>query len=60
MHEQGIIVIVEELDNAEYLIALKEKIMEEAKEVFEASSKNDLITELADVIEVIYSLAEAK
>jgi len=46
----------ETLDNASYLQLLEEKLEEELAEYFE--SKN--IIELADLIEVIYAVAEAK
>lgn len=41
----------------EYRQALRQKVLEEAKEVFEASSQKDLTRELADLYEVIETLA---
>jgi len=48
---------IQEMSNEEYLTALKEKLLEEAKEVFEAES-DDLVTELADLYEVIDALMD--
>lgn len=45
------------LNQEEFLIALKKKLIEEAKEVFEATSKEEQILELADVMEAIDALA---
>jgi predicted house-cleaning noncanonical NTP pyrophosphatase (MazG superfamily) len=42
----------------EVTLLLKNKILEEAREVFEAESTEDLAEELADLLEVIKTLAE--
>lgn len=47
------------LEGEWYLEALKEKLVEEAKEVLESKNKKDLCEELGDIMEVIYSLYEA-
>ena len=41
------------LTDDEYRVALKQKLIEESKEVLESSNKKDLIYEIADVIEVL-------
>ena len=46
------------LSNLDYIEALKQKLVEEAKEVATASPKN-LPQELADVMEVMYALMAA-
>lgn len=47
------------LDNEEYVIALKEKLHEELAEFEGAVSDEAAIEELADMLEVIHSLARA-
>lgn len=49
---------IKEMSNEEFCTALREKLLEEAKEAFEAES-DDLVTELADLYEVIDALMEA-
>ncbi len=46
--------------DVEYSIELLKKIVEESIEVKESRNKKELIEELADVIEVIYSICEDK
>lgn len=58
MHEENILVNSEKLTKSLYIESLKDKIIEEAKEVCEAKCKKSLTIELADVIEVIHSIAE--
>lgn len=48
------------LNDEEYIKCLYEKLKEECNEVIEADSRKDLIEELADLHEVILSLAKAK
>lgn len=50
---------VKTLDPEEYQKALMDKLIEEAAEVQEATSTSDLMSELADVKEVLESLAKA-
>src|SRR5687768_9172679 len=47
-------------DNAEYLAALKQKLVEEAHEAVEAANQQELINELADIHEVIESIMTAE
>lgn len=58
MRAQGLAVFDRRLDDAEYLAALREKLVEEALEVRDAND-GDLLGELADVLEVLRALAEA-
>ena len=44
------------LSSSEYIAALKAKLLEESKEVVEASDLSSLIGELADVMEVVQSI----
>jgi len=59
MEDEGVSVNRNSLSKSEYLSELKKKILEEAQEVHDAESKEDLITELADVMEVIHAIADA-
>ncbi|MEH7130997.1 nucleoside triphosphate pyrophosphohydrolase [Neobacillus drentensis] len=46
------------LDNHEYIIELRNKIREELDEYLYAKNDADAIEELADLLEIIYALAE--
>mgnify|MGYP000904656588 CR=1 FL=1 len=46
------------LDDDEYVRRLKEKLLEESQEVCVAEKKEDLLEELADVLEVVESMLE--
>ena len=59
MRAQGLQVFDRRLNDAEFIAALKDKLVEEAQEVGAATSQADLIDELADVMEVIAALADA-
>ncbi len=59
MEDEGVSVNRNSLSESEYLSELKMKILEEAQEVHDAESKEDLTTELADVMEVIHTIADA-
>jgi predicted house-cleaning noncanonical NTP pyrophosphatase (MazG superfamily) len=58
MRDQGLDVFERQLDEAEFLAALKEKLVEEAGEARDAASPAELAAELADVLEVMTALAE--
>jgi len=59
MHKKNIHISYYAMDHDEYIRELKRKLLEEAEEVVEANSKDDLIEELADVLEVVYALSVA-
>lgn len=46
------------LDDETFLIALKEKLVEEAREALQATSKTEMLSELADLQEVMDKLKE--
>lgn len=54
IHEQGKTVQVRSLNTEEFKEYLKKKFYEEATEFFESES----LEELADIVEVVYALAE--
>ncbi len=51
---------LETLDGDKYIMALKDKLVEEANEVLVVADDDELVEELADVMEVIYALLAAK
>ncbi|WP_312164065.1 nucleoside triphosphate pyrophosphohydrolase [Phenylobacterium sp.] len=59
MRADGLAVFERRLGEAEFVAALKEKLVEEAQEAREATSPAELTGELADVLEVIHALAAA-
>ena len=59
MRAQGLQDFDRRLNDAEFIAALKDKLLEEAQEVGAATSLADLIDELADVMEVVAALADA-
>jgi len=50
---------IEVLSREAYIIELKRKLVEEAREALESSTEDDLLLELADLTEVIVSLLNA-
>ncbi|NGX59400.1 MAG: hypothetical protein KR126chlam3_00551 [Chlamydiae bacterium] len=58
MRKKGIIVHDRVMDREEFEEKLKEKLLEEAREVQNAHSSTEITEELADMLEVIHSLAE--
>lgn len=56
MAEPGNVLEVLTLDHKAHILALKEKLKEEAQEVFVAKSREQLIEEIADVTEVLDAL----
>ncbi len=59
MRDQGLTVFDRRLDDAAYVAALKDKLVEEALEAQAATDASDLTDELADLSEVIQALAAA-
>lgn len=47
------------MDKPEYVKRLDDKLLEEAFEVIAAQNKNEITEELADLMEVIFAIAEA-
>ena len=60
MIDEGVLVNSRALSSQEYIEKLKEKIIEESKEVVESDTRENLVIELADLVEVIHSLAKAQ
>jgi len=55
--DSGRMPITRELYETEFLFEAKQKLVEEANEVLDAKSHEELIEELADVLEVVYTIA---
>jgi len=45
------------LDDKQFSLALKEKLVEEAKELLEAKTQEEILNELSDVPELVESIA---
>jgi diadenosine tetraphosphate (Ap4A) HIT family hydrolase/predicted house-cleaning noncanonical NTP pyrophosphatase (MazG superfamily) len=60
MTDQGIVIHERILDKKEFVISLKEKLLEEALEVQNAQNEKELIEELADVFEVLHTLIRSQ
>ncbi|NBO24368.1 MAG: phosphoribosyl-ATP pyrophosphohydrolase [Chlamydiae bacterium] len=59
MRASGIQVFERAMEKDEYLKRLKDKLLEEAKEVIASGSEKEMREELADLLEVMLSLAKA-
>lgn len=57
MRQEGVRVFANPLTSEQYAQKLNEKLLEEADEVTEAKTKEKLIEELGDLLEVIYTIA---
>lgn len=55
----GYKIIMHHMENEPFIAALKEKLIEEAHEVKQAKTRNDLVEEMADVLEVFYALCSS-
>ncbi len=56
MHQEGVRVAGRHLEPDEFVLEIKNKLVEEALEVQDTTSREDLIKELADVMEVIETI----
>ncbi|MBR4959593.1 MAG: nucleoside triphosphate pyrophosphohydrolase [Clostridia bacterium] len=56
---QGKTCVTEVLDDGAYLAMLKEKLAEECAEVRAAMTEDEILEELADVLEVVYAIGAA-
>ena len=59
MRKQGLVVHEHVKDQNEFILSLKEKLLEEALEVKNTLSESELIEELADVFEVLHALVKS-
>lgn len=59
MYQSGIQVLERVMEKDEYLKRLKDKLLEEAREVITATSAKEICEELADLLEVILAMARA-
>lgn len=59
MRGQGLAVFDSRLDDTAYVAALKDKLVEEAREA-QAAGPDEMVWELADVLEVVRALAAAQ
>lgn len=46
------------LDDADFIISLKEKFLEESRELVETKTKEDVLNELSDILELVEALSE--
>lgn len=60
MKKQNITCQSRVLNEEEYAIALKNKLEEETAEVLEAVTREEIIDEMADVLEVLHALAQSQ
>lgn len=58
LEKKGIAAIVRKIEGEELLMAFRQKILEEAIEVTEAQSKDDIIAELGDLVDVLECFME--
>jgi len=58
MRSKGITVHERTMENQEFISRLKEKLIEESREVEQAETRAELTEELADVLEVVRTLAQ--
>ena len=47
----------EVLGDNDFRLALKEKLLEESKELKEANTKEEIINELSDILEIVHAMA---
>src|SRR5262245_56524517 len=59
LQAKGIVLNTNVMEHEEYISKIKDKLLEEAHEVFEVHNTNELCEELGDVLEVIHALSKA-
>ena len=59
IRSNGIVVHTPKLTTTEYIQKLNEKLLEEAQEAINTKTAQELTEELADILEVIYSISAA-
>lgn len=60
LRQSGAKVLQRNMTKEEYFASLKNKLLEEAAEVCEATNKDDILEELGDVFEVIITIAHTE
>lgn len=58
MYSSGSVPKTRILDTQEFILKLKEKLLEEANEVLQTTTKEQLTEELADLLEVLHTLSQ--
>ncbi|PIR04531.1 MAG: hypothetical protein COV59_00175 [Candidatus Magasanikbacteria bacterium CG11_big_fil_rev_8_21_14_0_20_39_34] len=58
MNEKQVAYEIETLQKDDYRLELKRKLVEEAEEFLQASESEDILNELADVVEVLRAIQE--
>jgi predicted house-cleaning noncanonical NTP pyrophosphatase (MazG superfamily) len=58
MRQNNVAMCERVMDNAEYYSRLKDKVLEEADELFRAGTESEHLEELADLLEVIHALGK--
>jgi predicted house-cleaning noncanonical NTP pyrophosphatase (MazG superfamily) len=59
LESQNIEIFQKTIDREEYIFALKKKLVEEAQEILEANSRDELLEEMSDVMEVMNYLSSS-
>lgn len=58
LESKGIVVHAKTMEDQEFISKLKDKLLEESREVIEAVSPSELCEELADILEVVHALSK--
>jgi predicted house-cleaning noncanonical NTP pyrophosphatase (MazG superfamily) len=58
LRQQNVHIEAQEIDQDEYIYHLKLKLLEEAQEVIDAGNVDELVEEIADVMEVLHALVK--
>lgn len=59
LRAKGIVVHARVVESQEFILKLKNKLLEEAHEVLEADQSEEMCEELADLLEVIHTMSKA-